>query len=108
MPTAVGIYVTAQLEVVVAPTCTSVHGFPENPPVPLLTNVTDPSGAEPPALESETVTVHVVDLSIATVAGAQPVTVVVVAFRATADPASGPHPTATDIASAAAASHSAR
>jgi hypothetical protein len=93
--------------VVVAPTCASVQGLPEKLPAPLLANVTDPSGAEP-AFESETVTVQVVDWLIATVAGAQPVTVVVVAFTATADPASGPQPTATDTASAAAASHPAR
>jgi hypothetical protein len=50
-----------QLEVVVVPTCVSVQGLPEKLPVPLLANITDPSGAEPPAFASETVTVHVVD-----------------------------------------------
>ena len=67
-----------QLEVVVEPTCASVHGLPEKPPAPVVANITVPAGAEPPAPESETVTVQVVALLTASDPGEQPVTVVAV------------------------------
>ena len=72
-----------QLEVVVEPTCASVHGLPEKPPPPVVANITVPAGAELPVPESETVTVQVVELLTARVVGAQPVTVVVVERRVT-------------------------
>ena len=75
-----------QLEVVVEPICASVHGLPVNPPAPLLANITVPDGAEPFAFESATVTVQVVELLTAIVAGAQPVTVVAVERRVTVTP----------------------
>ena len=75
-----------QLDVVVEPTCASVHGLPVNPPAPLVANITVPEGAEPPGFESATVTVQVVALLTASDAGEQPVTVVVVERRVTVTP----------------------
>ena len=76
-----------QLEVVVEPTCARVQGLPEKLPVPLVAKLTVPPGADGvPASVSETVAVQVVDWSTATVAGVQPVTVVVVARVVTLSP----------------------
>ena len=75
-----------QLEVVVEPTCASVHGLPVNPAAPLVANITVPDGAEPFAFESATVTVQVVALLTASDAGEQPVTVVAVERNVTVRP----------------------
>jgi hypothetical protein len=76
-----------QLDVVVTPTCASVHGLPEKPPAPVLAKLTVPAGAVPVAESvSETSTVQVVDWLIATAAGAQPVTDVEVERVATVTP----------------------
>jgi hypothetical protein len=86
---AVGVYVTVQFEVVVAPTCASVHdGLGEKPPIPLVENMTVPAGNDGPGAGSlsETTTVHVVDWPIATIAGKQPVTDVEVDRSVTVNP----------------------
>ena len=75
-----------QLEVVVEPTCASVHGLPGNPPAPVVANITVPDGAEPPGFESATSTVQVVEPLTATDAGEQFVTVVAVERSVTVRP----------------------
>jgi hypothetical protein len=84
---AVGVYVTVQLEVVVAPTCANVHGLPPKLPLPLLENITVPAGTDFVGESvSETTTVHVVDWPIGTVAGEHPVTDVEVDRSVTVNP----------------------
>ena len=89
-----------QLDVVVNPTCASVHGLPEKPPVPLLAKLAVPAGADAvPESVSETSTVHVVDWLIATDAGEQPVTdVEVEPVAASAEPAGSAQLRAVDTA----------
>jgi hypothetical protein len=59
--TAVGVYVTEQLEVVPLPTWLRLHGLAVNFPLPLLVRLAVPGGKDRvPLSVSETVTVHVV------------------------------------------------